>query len=272
MKKTKILIVLLTALLIGTVRFLIIPKFSTNHMIDSQSLMELTKAFNQAENNSYESSISKLLEELMISSFVNREGSDADQRPIFVNAQANFEQAIVYLLKSKQIVNCTCIIHTPAPATPLCGTGEISTGLIDPIVQNDRERLLTVKKRINIIHDYLQEGGKLFTVYPKKGRELRSPEQLRILDDLVQSYPNQLHAVELNCDIIPQDLVGATYFIAFADFSTYILSLRSCQAISPTNGTWAIWFGANYESVIEDRLQGVLSFLRNHGFHYPLSL
>ena len=67
--------------------------------------------------------------------------------------------------------------------------------IIDPAILNDPERLLTVKKRPEIIRDYLQEGGILYTVFPKKGREARSSEQLAILDGgrlIACGSPNEL--------------------------------------------------------------------------------
>jgi len=268
MKNYKILIILSSLLLITTLGFTSLPE-STPTFNDSRSLMEVVKSFTQAGDSSFRSSISELLDELTITSAIIREGTDADQRPLFVNAQADFERAIVCWLKSKQIVSSTCIIHTPAPATPLCTNGEISMGLIDPVILNDQERLLTVKKRPDVIRDYLQAGGRLFTAYPKGGRGLRSAEQLAILDDLIQSYPHYLQAIELNCETIPQDLIGATYFITFSDSSTYILSLRSYQANSPTDDKWAIWFGSIHDAVVAKRLEAVTSFLKDHGFSPP---
>lgn len=269
MKKTKTLIILSSVLLIGTNGFSAIAEPAAINTINSQSLIEVAKAFTQAGNSSFRNSVSELLDELTMTSSIAREGTDADERPVFVNAQADFERAIVYWLKCNQIVNCTCIIHTPAPATPLCTNGEISSGLIDSTIQNDPERLLTVKKRPDIIRDYLREGGNLFTIYPQKGRGLRSAEQLEILDDLVQSHSNHLHAIELDCDTIPQDLIGATYIITLADSSTYVLSLRSYQANSPTDDKWAIWFGPTNDPAVAERLQSVTSFLRDHGFSLP---
>lgn len=266
MKNYKILIILSSIALIGTSGFAAILEPASTSMIDSQSFMKVVKTFTQAGSSAFRSSVLELLDELSVTSSITREGTDADQRPVFVSAQADFERAIVYWLKSKQIVSCTCIIHTPAPATPLCTNGEIPIGLIDPAIQNDQERLLTIKKRPDIIRDYLQEGGHLFTTYPKKGRELRSAEQLAILDDLARTHPQHLHAIELNCDAIPQDLIGATYLIAFADSSTYVLSLRSYQANSPTDDKWAIWFGSTHDSAVAERLQAVTSFLRDRGF------
>lgn len=269
MKYNKILIVLSSLALNCTSGFSSTPESAPIDMIDSRSLIEVAKSFTQAGSSSFRSSISELLDELTTTSSIIREGTDSDERPVFVNAQADFERAIVYLLKSKRIVSCTCVIHTPAPATPLCTNGEISAGLIDPGILNDQERLLTVKKRPDIIRDYLRVGGNLFTAYPKKGRELRSAEQLAILDNLTRSYPHHLHAIELDCDAIPQDLIGATYLITFEDSSTYVLSLRSYQANSPTDDKWAIWFGSIDDAAVAERLQAVTSFLRDHGFSWP---
>ncbi len=250
------------------------PRMAASHPIPTQIasplFIEGVKTFTRAANSPFQESICEMLSTLSVTSVMIREGTDADERPIFVNAQADFERAIVYWLKTKQIAGCTCIIHTPAPATPLCMNEEISLGLIDSAIQNDPERLLTVKKRPEIIRDYLQEGGFLYTVYPKKGRGLRSSEQLAILDGLVQSHPDHLHAVELNCDAIPQELVGATYLITLNDSSSYVLSLRSYQAISSTDDKWGIWFGSIDDATVENRFQAVTAFLENHGF-LPLS-
>lgn len=246
------------------------PRFAASHplptQIDSQWLIESVKTFTQASNTPFQESICQLLDTLSVTSMVIREGSDADQRPLFVNAQADFERAIVYWLKTKQIAGCTCVIHTPAPATPLCTKGEITHGLVDPAIQNDPQRLLTVKKRPEIIRDYLQEGGILYTAFPKKGRGARSEEQLAILEGLVESHPDHLHVAPLNCDAIPQTLIGATYLISLNDSSSYVLSLRSYQANSPTDDKWGIWFGSLDNAAVENRFQAVKAFLENQGF------
>jgi hypothetical protein len=129
--------------------------------------------------------------------------------------------------------------------------------------------LLSVKQRPDIIRDYLREGGDLFTVYPKNGRRLRSPEQLEILEGLIRTHFDHLHAIELDCDAIPHDLIGATYFITFADSSIYALSLRGSQANSPTDDHWAIWFGAVQDAAVAERLHAVMSFLKSHGCSLP---
>lgn len=198
-----------------------------------------------------------LLDSLNRTSCVVLEGSDAELRPMVVNLQADFERAIVQALKSKSIVRSLCIIHTPAPATPLCTEGEITEGLVDPAILNDPARLSTVKKRPDILRDYLQEGGVLWSVYPQNGRSLRSAEQLTILDRLVDVHPDRLSLLELECAEIPQELIGATYAISFVDGTHYGLSFKSYQANAPTDGKWAIWFGRLDDPAIVERFQEI---------------
>jgi len=267
MKINKILMIISIVSLIGGSNFLIAQEEPPIHIVDSRSIIETVKSFTNIGKGPVQTEVCSLLDELALSSVVIREGTDADQRPVFVNAQSDFERAIVYWLQSQQVVKAVCMIHTPAPATPLCTNGEISTGLVDPAILNDPERLLTVKKRPDIIRDYLQEGGRLLTIYPKEGRVLRSPEQLAILDGLVKNYPDRLQTIELDCSSIPHDLIGATYIITFSNSKTYVLSLRSYQANSPTNDRWAIWFGSITEPAVANRLDAVLSFINDHGFH-----
>lgn len=233
--------------------------------IEASPLIDAAQEFVQMGSEPFQQPALQLLDELRSLSMAFRVGSDAEQRPVFVNAQADFERAIVHCLRTGAIVQSVCVIHTPAPATPLCTNGEISLGLIDPKMLRDPQRFLTVKKRPAIIRDYLQEAGTLLTVYPKGGRKWRTEEQLAILDQLIEKYPDHLKAIELDCTEIPPEMSGATYWLTCADGQTYILSFRSYQANVPTDGQWAIWFGSIHDPVVARRLQEVKSFLRSTG-------
>lgn len=259
MKKLTILssLILIAAQNCGTAQEL--ASFDT---IDERSIFETFKMFTKARDNADQSSSSNLFEELANHSVVFREGRDEELRPLFVNAQADFELALVYWLKNKQIEECTCIIHTPAPPTPLCTNGEVSTGLVDSTISDDAERLLTIKKRPDIIREYLDAGGHLLAIYPQNGRTLRSEEQLAVFDDLIEKYP-RLKAIELDTDQIPNDLSGATYLIQVSDSKEYVLSIRSYQANCPVDGKWAIWFGSLQDPVITERFEKILSLLKS---------
>lgn len=234
--------------------------------IQSHPIIDIAKNFATQENSISQNKTYQLLEELALSGKVIRDGKDSDQRPIFVNAQADFEKAFVYGLQSKDIISITCIIHTPAPATPLCSNGEISKGLVDPSLLQDQERLLTVKKRPEIIRDLLKEGATCISVFPRGGRDARSAEQLKILDELLKCFPDRLKTFELDCTELPKDLIGASYIVTFADSQKYILSLRSYQANLPTDDQWGIWFGPIDHPIIKERWNAVLLFLEKHGF------
>ena len=231
----------------------------------SESIIKQVKAIAEKGENEEKKAICALLDELVHSSCVLQEGSDADQRPVFVGVQADFERLFLQLLSTKQINHLTCIIHTPAPATPLCTNGEISPGLVDPSLLNDSKRLLTVTQRPELLRTILKMGGDIFTAYPRGGRHNRSSEQLAILDDLLNDHPEHLVAVELNCTELPQDLIGATYIISLDEQQTFALSIKSYQAIQPTGRQWGIWFGTIKDPVIADRLQTISTFLGKHG-------
>jgi hypothetical protein len=121
--------------------------------------------------------------------------------------------------------------------------------------------LLTVKKRPDILRDYLQEGGILCSAYPQNGRKLRSDEQLAILDRLVEKHPDHLMLIELDCAEIPQELIGATYVITFAEGTQWGLSFKSYQANAPTDGKWAIWFGPIDDPAVGERLSEIKSLV-----------
>lgn len=231
---------------------------------DTGPIIKIVRMFTEGEESSRQSSEADLLDELTVRSTVIREGTDEALRPMFVNIQTNFEKALVYLLKDGLIEGCTCIIHTPSPPTPLCTNGEISTDLVDSVISNDPKRLPTVQKRPDVLREYLHAGGRLLAVYPKKGRMLRSAEQLTVFDSLLERYP-RFATFALDCDQMPDDLIGATYLIRVAESKYYVLSFRSYQANSPTDGIWTIWFGSPQDPVIMKRFEKVSSFLEEQG-------
>lgn len=203
------------------------------------------KAVAQASDPQTQEAIYALLDELAVSSCVIRQGRDAEQRPVFVGAQAAFERFFVSWLQSETIVELICIIHTPAPAKPLCSAGDVG--------------------RPVIVRDLLEAGAEIVTVYPRGGRSVRSPEQLQILDDLLDRFPN-LSAVELPCSEFPSELIGATYLITLCNGQKCALFLRGSQAHAPKeNGTWGIWFGTVQNPIVRMRAGSVLMFLEAYG-------
>lgn len=268
MKNNMVLSILSSVImLVGIQNAVIAQEAALSCPIDAGAMLGTVRMFTKEGSSAHQLSVPNLLNKLAVHSAVICEGTDEALRPTFVNVQAGFERALVHWLKNKQIEECTCIIHTPAPATPLCTNGEISVGLVDSAISRDPQRLLTVQKRPNIIRAYLHEGGRLIAVYPQKGRTLRSAEQLAVFDDLLQQNP-RLEAFALDCDQIPQDLIGATYLIRISDSKKYVLSIRSYQANSPADDKWAIWFGSLQDPVIMERVERVLSFLKRHGLPF----
>lgn len=187
-------------------------------------------------------------------------GTDKEHRPIFVALQAIIETTITNLLKMGKLSHAHGIIHTPMPATPLCTKGEISKGLVDQIIENDPQRLLTVKARTTIIRDFLNVGGHLTVAYPEEGFLSRTPEQQNTYLEEVKKYPN-LEDYPLSLTI-PKDLIGATYYLVNNE-DIYVFSIKINQANDPTeNGDFGLWFGSPQDPVIAKRNSAVESLLQ----------
>ncbi len=206
---------------------------------------------------------------------VTIDGSDQANRPAFVGLQYVAERALTLLYQEGKITPLVGVIHTDAPATPLCTEGDISEGLVHPSLLNDEQRLDTVKIRVESMRQFLESGALLYALYTDHGLASRSEEQLNIF--IYQPYDN-LHRFHLskiegkldNC------YSGATYFYRDSEQVTYILSFRSFQANSPTDGAWTLWLGklvdlpASSQCEISERWEAIHSFLLDNQIHIPL--
>ncbi len=194
-------------------------------------------------------------------------GTDKDVRPCFVALQAIVEHVLASELQ-KEITVLKGTIHTPMPATPLCTTGNISKELVDPSIEIDPARLFTVKTRTTIVRDYLFKGGNLYVVYPKTGLKKRTEEQQTIYQQELKNYPTHLFDVPLNCEAIPDDIIGATYFFQDRSGKTCVFAIKMTQAKDPKEvGSFGLWFGPIDHYAVHKRVRSVLSYMEENGFN-----
>lgn len=189
------------------------------------------------------------------------EVSDTDEqtRPYFVGLQAIVEYTLALGLHHGEIASLTGVIHTPMPATPLCTTGDISGGLVDPEVEQDDGRAFTVQSRAQIIRHYLAEGGSLYVVYPEGGLEKRSQQQREIYRAEVQAY-STLFDRPINCGGIEVDQTGAFYVFTNQAGRKFAFAIKMTQANNLQRRVDAgLWFGEYREgSPVFDRISDVL--------------
>lgn len=192
-------------------------------------------------------------------------GTDKDVRPYFVALQGVVEHVLASQLQ-KKVKILEGIIHTPMPATPLCTKGEISKELVDVSLESDPARLFTVKARTSIVRDYLFKGGDLYIVYPKAGYDKRTEEQRKIYQQELTSYPNNLFDIRMDCESIPNELIGATYIFQDELGNKFIFAIKMTQAKDPKDiGNFGLWFGSIHHPAIQKRLQAVTNFLQKNG-------
>lgn len=208
--------------------------------------------------------ISETWHDLIKKGVLEVKGTDKDVRPYFVAIQGLVEHVLASELQ-KNVKALTGVIHTPMPATPLCSKGEISKELIDPSIESDPPRLFTVKVRTTIVRDYLFKGADLYIVYPKGGYDKRTEEQQKIYKQELANYPKHLFDVPLNCESIPNELIGATYFFQDKFGNKFVFAIKMTQAKDPQDiGNFGLWFGSIHHPDIQERLQAVSGYLEQN--------
>jgi hypothetical protein len=195
-------------------------------------------------------------------------GTDKEVRPVFVALQGIIEHVLSTELQH-HIKTLNGYIHTPMPATPLCTRGAISSELVNPSIEMDPQRLLTVKARVTIIRDYLFQGRNLYIIYPRSGLLQRTAEQQQIYREELANYPSHLFDVALDVESIPLHLIGATYFFTDQSDNLFMFGIKITQANNPLDsGNFGLWFGAVEEPAIKERIRSIAQFLEANGFYF----
>lgn len=216
------------------------------------------------EFNSIKIGIGERWTELVQKGVLEVTATDKEVRPYFVALQGIVEHVLAYEL-GKSVQSLTGVIHTPMPATPLCTEGNVSKELVDPSIEEDPLRLFTVKARTTIVRDYLYQGGDLYIVYPKEGMIKRTEIQQQTYQKELENYPTHLFDRPLDCELIPNDLVGAFYLFKNTEGKLFAFAIKMTQANSPQDlGSFGLWFGEVAKSPVSDRISNVLENILKH--------
>lgn len=184
--------------------------------------------------------------------------TDKEIRPYFVALQSIVEHVLAYELNNN-VKSLVGVIHTPMPATPLCTAGSVSQELIDPTIEEDPLRLLTVKARTTIVRDYLFQGGDLYIVYPQDGITKRTEAQQKIYKKELENYASHLFDRPLNCTSIENDLIGAFYLFKGNTGKIFGFAIKMTQANDPQDmGNFGLWFGEFSTLPVHDRISTIL--------------
>lgn len=218
------------------------------------------------ESAEVKSKIAGLFESLVKHGSLELSGSDKEIRPYFVGLQAIIEHVLSGAL-NKEVSSLKGFIHTPMPPTALCTTGEITNGLVDPIIENDPSRLFTVLARSMIVRNYLHKGGDLYAIYPGNGFKKRTAEQQAIYIQELINYPHHLFDVPLKCDSIPQVFIGATYIFEDQSGESFVFAINMTQANDPQDfGKYSLWYGPLSQHEIQKRVTETAIFMDDQGF------
>ncbi len=194
---------------------------------------------------------------------IEESGSDDAVRPYFVTLQGVIEQ-VLSLKLNKSVESLTGVIHTPDPTTPLCTRGEISPELVHSSMQEDADRLYTVKARTTILRDFINQGGHLYVVHCPLENSKRTEEQLQIYQEELDHFPLNLHDRSLNCSALDPNLIGAFYLFKNQEGKLYAFAIKMTQANSPQeDGSYNLWFGEFENSPASERILTVWEAIKN---------
>lgn len=206
-------------------------------------------------------SLVSTMKQLVKEEAIEIEGRDQDVRPTFVALQGIIEHVLASKLGT-EVTSLSGMILTPMPATPLCSKGEISKELLDPSIEKDPLRELTVKARTVLLREYLAKGGNLKVAYPEKGFGKRTEEQQAIYREELKKHPLSLVDAPLLCDSLPDDVIGAIYRFTDQTGNAFVFAIRMTQANDPRDaGHFGLWLGAIDSPKIQKRTDRVFSFL-----------
>jgi hypothetical protein len=224
------------------------------------------------EFNSIKKGVKELWTELVKRGVIEITATDKEIRPYFVALQGIIEHVLASELGEKNLQSLTGVIHTPMPATPFCTEGSISNELVDPSITGDPLRLFTVKARTTIMRDYLFQGGDLYVVYPKDGINKRNEIQQQVYKNELTNYPTHLFDCPLDCESIPEDLIGAFYLFRNNKGKLFAFAIKMTQANNPQDlGGFGLWFAEFGNSGVNDRISNVWSYILKYSSQ-PIAL
>lgn len=220
---------------------------------------ETVPGLNSEEFDNIKIGIQERWDELVKKGVLEITATDKEVRPYFVALQGIVEHVLAYEL-GNTIHSLIGVIHTPMPATPLCTEGSVSNELVDSSIAEDPLRLFTVQARKTIVRDYLFKGGNLYIAYPKEGVNKRNETQQQIYKKELSNYPEHLFDRPLDCESVPEELVGAFYVFTNSEGKKFAFAIKIPQANNPQDlGNFALWFGEIDKSAVSDRISDIVS-------------
>lgn len=187
-----------------------------------------------------------------------------------VTFQAYFEEAAIQLLNSNEVTRLVGIIHTANPTTPLCVPEKGDPkDIMDSKLATDPATVKTVRDRSVTMRALIKNGNNatIYITYPTEGLKARSKIQQKIYLSEVNNKANiGLRDIKLTTKTCHKEISGATYILTLKNGKKFVFSINSTQVNNPNDSiNWRIWMGDSTEDTIFNRVDAVLTYLKNGG-------
>jgi hypothetical protein len=126
-----------------------------------------TPAINALINSKYkdDAKLKEIWSQLQEKSVLRIKDSDANIRPPMVRIQSLIESTLASLLKQGVIKYSKSVIYMPLPSTPLRADDSNLNTLVEKEFFDDKNQLHTIIDRMISTKDYLNNGGKIYSMY-----------------------------------------------------------------------------------------------------------
>jgi hypothetical protein len=209
------------------------------------------------------SSETDIWSELKETGIVTKTGTDQDLRPQFVTVQFLVESTIASMLEQNLIKKAIAVIYTPQPPTPLrLNDLNIST-LVSQEVNDDPERLNTVRIRHESLHRYLSLGGVLHAI---RLADDASVPGIEVYKDNLDKYPNAL--IDHKTASIDPARIGASYLIECNNGQKVLFTITSKQINDTKDGVWALELGSVERKA--ELLRSLQALYAEHGVQFSV--
>ena len=191
-----------------------------------------------------------------------------DVRVNFVNMQFIFESTLASMLKYKQASKVIAVIYTPTPSTPLRTDGTNISSLLPVESLEDPNILNTVVSRYESLHEYLGNGGILYSVYKNTTNESAIPG-FNFYRDNLQKYPK--HLIDMPVASFEKEFSGASYIIECENGERVFFSISSTQISDiETERNWELYYGSLSDEKIHTHFKMLKDLYKKYGIHFDV--
>jgi hypothetical protein len=159
-----------------------------------------------------------------------------------IKIQSLIESALASLLKQGVIKYSKSVLYMPLPSTPLRADDSNLNTLVEKEFFDDKNRLRTIIDRMISTKDYLNNGGKIYSMHETITElDANKIPGLAIYKNNLQKFPGKL--IDTPISKINTRYTGASYIAHCQDGTKIFFAIKSRQEDNTKARQWCLYYG-----------------------------